>query len=552
MASMEKTTGNVATEKVTSTQGQHNAVDETSAAINNEHNMSVRQSLRFWWKAIVFSFVISLCVVMEGYDTSLMNKFFAFQPFRNKFGDEIDADGNKLVSSRWQTIILNGTQVGCILGLIVNGYITEWIGYKKTMIGSMLFMTGAIFIPFFSTGLEMFLVGGIIQGLPWGVFQTLAISYAADLCPTHLRGYMTSWINMCWVIGGLLSTGILTGLMKNTTQWGYRIPFALQWIWPIPIILATFLAPESPWWLVRQGRIDEAKAAIRQITTPTDGVEFDLDAHVEMMVVTDQYEKQVGAGTNYWHLFRGSDLHRTEVSAMAFITQALCGVPFMGFGTQFMQGVGLSQDDSFHLTIGQDCLGLVGCFIAWWIMTRFGRRPIYLVGLSAIFIILLIVGFIGLAPSTNENASLAGGVLIILMIFCFQLSLGPICYSLAAEIPSSRLRVKTVALSRASYNSIVFVTNTIMPKMVGKNDWNWGAKGGFFWAGIALLFIAWGYFRLPEPKGFTYSELDLMFEHKVSARKFTREAADALKPALTDVAMQYEKQNGVERVESHA
>ncbi|CAN9079333.1 unnamed protein product [Alternaria alternata] len=552
MASMEKTTGNVATEKVTSTQGQHNAVDETSAAINNEHNMSVRQSLRFWWKAIVFSFVISLCVVMEGYDTSLMNKFFAFQPFRNKFGDEIDADGNKLVSSRWQTIILNGTQVGCILGLIVNGYITEWIGYKKTMIGSMLFMTGAIFIPFFSTGLEMFLVGGIIQGLPWGVFQTLAISYAADLCPTHLRGYMTSWINMCWVIGGLLSTGILTGLMKNTTQWGYRIPFALQWIWPIPIILATFLAPESPWWLVRQGRIDEAKAAIRQITTPTDGVEFDLDAHVEMMVVTDQYEKQVGAGTNYWHLFRGSDLHRTEVSAMAFITQALCGVPFMGFGTQFMQGVGLSQDDSFHLTIGQDCLGLVGCFIAWWIMTRFGRRPIYLVGLSAIFIILLIVGFIGLAPSTNKNASLAGGVLIILMIFCFQLSLGPICYSLAAEIPSSRLRVKTVALSRASYNSIVFVTNTIMPKMVGKNDWNWGAKGGFFWAGIALLFIAWGYFRLPEPKGFTYSELDLMFEHKVSARKFTREAADALKPALTDVAMQYEKQNGVERVESHA
>jgi SP family general alpha glucoside:H+ symporter-like MFS transporter len=200
------------------------------------------------------------------------------------------------------------------------------------MIGSMLFMVGAIFIPFFSTGLEMFLVGGIIQGLPWGVFQTLAISYAADLCPTHLRGYMTSWINMCWVIGGLLSTGILTGLMKNTTQWGYRIPFALQWIWPIPIILATFLAPESPWWLIRQGRIDEAKAAIRQITTPTDGIEFDLDAHVEMMVVTDQYEKQVGAGTNYWHLFRGSDLHRTEVSAMAFITQALCGVPFMGFG----------------------------------------------------------------------------------------------------------------------------------------------------------------------------------------------------------------------------
>jgi SP family general alpha glucoside:H+ symporter-like MFS transporter len=110
MASVEKTEGHVS-ERVTSTVG-HNAVDDTSAAINNEHNMSVRQSLRFWWKSIVFSFVISLRVVMEGYNTSLMNKFFAFTPCRNKFGNEVDADGNMIVSSRWQTIILNGTQVG--------------------------------------------------------------------------------------------------------------------------------------------------------------------------------------------------------------------------------------------------------------------------------------------------------------------------------------------------------------------------------------------------------------------------------------------------------
>ena len=88
--------------------------------------------------------------------------------------------------------------------------------------------------------------------------------------------------------------------------------------------------------------------------------------------------------------------------------------------------------------------------------------------------------------------------------------------------------------------------------MVGVNDWNWGAKGGFFWAGIAALFIVWGYFRLPETNGLTYSELDLLFEHKVSSRRFTRENAEALKPALTDVAMQREKQVGAERVESHA
>lgn len=109
-----KTEGHVA-ERVTSAQ-EHHITEDTNVAISNEQQMSVRQSIRLWWKAIVFSFVISLCVVMEGYDTSLMNKFFAFTPFRNRFGDEIDADGNKLVSSRWQTIILNGTQVRATLG----------------------------------------------------------------------------------------------------------------------------------------------------------------------------------------------------------------------------------------------------------------------------------------------------------------------------------------------------------------------------------------------------------------------------------------------------
>lgn len=109
MSLTEKTDGHVA-ERVASAPGQ-NAVEDTNAAISNETKMSVRQSIRFWWKAIVFSFIISLCVVMEGYDTSLMNKFFAFTPFKNKFGDQIDEDGNKLVSARWQTIILNGTQV---------------------------------------------------------------------------------------------------------------------------------------------------------------------------------------------------------------------------------------------------------------------------------------------------------------------------------------------------------------------------------------------------------------------------------------------------------
>ena len=56
--------------------------------------------------------------------------------------------------------------------------------------------------------------------------------------------------------------------------------------------------------------------------------------------------------------------------------------------------------------------------------------------------------------------------------------------------------------------------------MLNPTAWNWGAKTGYFWAGLCLVLFIWTFFRLPEPKGRTYGELDILFENKVSARKF--------------------------------
>lgn len=183
------------------------------------------------------------------------------------------------------------------------------------MIFSMVVMIGCIFIPFFSNSLDMYLAGAILQGVPWGVFQTLAVTYAADICPVSLRGYMTSWVNLCWVIGQLISSGMFRGLLNRTDEWGYRIPFALQWVWPVPIIIGTLLAPESPWWLIRHNQIEEARQALLSLTSRNSGIPFDVESHLEMMKVTNQFEIEVSSGAHYWDCFRGTDLRRTEIAA---------------------------------------------------------------------------------------------------------------------------------------------------------------------------------------------------------------------------------------------
>lgn len=134
--------------------------------------------------------------------------------------------------------------------------------------------------------------------------------------------------------------------------------------------------------------------------------------------------------------------------------------------------------------------------------------------------IFLVIGFVGLAPSSNTGAQWAIGSLLLVFIFVYDCTVGPITYCLVAEIPSTRLRQKSVALARSTYNVGSIVCNVLVTRQLNPSAWNWSAKAGFFWAGSCALCFIWAFFRLPEPKGRTYVELDMLFDRKVSARTF--------------------------------
>lgn len=70
---------------------------------------------------------------------------------------------------------------------------------------------------------------------------------------------------MCFVIGQLISAGVLAGLVSVKSEWAYRIPFALQWVWPAFLIPLLFFAPDSPWHLVRCRQPEEAERTLRRL-----------------------------------------------------------------------------------------------------------------------------------------------------------------------------------------------------------------------------------------------------------------------------------------------
>ena len=78
-----------------------------------------------------------------------------------------------------------------------------------------------------------------------GMFQTLTTAYATEICPINLRAYLAAWANVSWAGGKFVSTGVLKASIGIQSDWAWRLPFAIQWLWPAPLIIGIIFAPES-------------------------------------------------------------------------------------------------------------------------------------------------------------------------------------------------------------------------------------------------------------------------------------------------------------------
>ncbi|KAJ8609012.1 hypothetical protein MRB53_039371 [Persea americana] len=346
-------------------QVQTQVVADAAKAASSERSMTLLEGLKLYPKAVAWSLAISTCIVMEGFDIVLINSLYGLPAFQQRFGEQL-SDGSYQISAAWQSGLSNGALVGEIIGLMMVGWIAEKIGYRKTMIAALTMVIAFIFILFFAQSLPMLLVGEIL---------------CAEVCPVALRAYLTTYVNLCWVIGQFLSSAVLKGVSNETSSLGYKLPYGLQWIWPLPLIVVLALAPESPWWLVRVGRKEQAKHQLLRLTSRQQEGKFDADETISMMVYTTELEKANTKGASYLDCFRGVDLRRTEIVCMVWAIQTLCGASTVtGYSTYFYERAGLDVSSAFSLSLGQYALGAVGTILSWFLMTWFGRRSLYFWG----------------------------------------------------------------------------------------------------------------------------------------------------------------------------
>jgi len=133
--------------------------------------------------------------------------------------------------------------------------------------------------------------------------------------------------------------------------------------------------------------------------------------------------------------------------------------------------------------------------------------------------VLFAIGILACAPPSVPVSWVQSGLCLV-WLGAYSMSVGPIVYTIVAEIGSTRLRTQTVVLGRSTYYVGNIVGGVVEPYLMSPTSWNAQGKTAFLWGGLSFLTAVWGYFRLPETKDRTFGEMDVMFMKGIPARKF--------------------------------
>jgi SP family general alpha glucoside:H+ symporter-like MFS transporter len=128
---------------------------------------------------------------------------------------------------------------------------------------------------------------------------------------------------MCWGAGITLSSGVVRAVASLKGDMGWRLPFILQWIWPIPLIIGAYFAPESPWNSVRRNNEEEARTSLRRLYQDMPGREQRVEQALAYIKYTTEMEKLESADASFLECFKGTNLRRTEIVRIFLQSRAM-------------------------------------------------------------------------------------------------------------------------------------------------------------------------------------------------------------------------------------
>lgn len=385
---------------------------------------------------------------MAGYDTGVMSSVLALDSFKRDFGLPLSSSGfasdkNAEVSSNVVSLLT----AGCFFGSIFAAWINDILGRRYSlMIFSVVFLAGAAMQTGAHHALGLIYAGRVIAGLGIGGMSSITPVFVSENCPPEYRGRIAGMFQEFLVIGSTfaywLDYGVALHIPEGTSQW--RIPVAIQLVPGGLMLIGLFFLKESPRWLMKQGRREEALASLAYIRNEPENSEVVQKEMAEIHAAVEE-ENLATEGITWRECLQKSNRYRFFLAFGIMFWQQFSGTNSIGyFAPQIFESIGISSTNSSLFATGiYGTVKVVATAIFLFIgIDRWGRKNSMIGGAAWMAAMMFIIGAVLATNPPNpdsssvSSASTAMVAMIYLYVIGYSFSWGPTPWVYLGEVCS--------------------------------------------------------------------------------------------------------------------
>jgi SP family xylose:H+ symportor-like MFS transporter len=403
--------------------------------------------------------------------------------------------------------------LGCLVGSMISGVMADRFGRKGLLILSAFLFAVSSVLTGWASAFAWFVVWRICGGVAIGIASNISPMYIAEVSPAAQRGRLVA-LNQLTIVVGILAAQLVNWLIARPVpegataemirlswngQAGWRWMFTAVALPSVVFFASAWFVPESPRWLMRNGRKDAARGTLARI-----GGEDYADGELEAIQQTIGAEVNAQGG---WRLLRSRGVRKIlRIGIALAVLQQWSGINVIfNYAEEIYKSAGYGVSDTLFNIVITGTINLVFTLLALGFVDRLGRRSLMLVGSAGIGLSHLVIGF-------AYHAGVKGLPVLILTlctIGCYAMSLAPVTWVLISEIFPNRVRGAAVSVSVSALWIACFALTYTFPIL----NRALGAAGTFWvYSGICAAGFLFVSHSVPETKGKTLEQIEREFE----------------------------------------
>ncbi|KAH8895355.1 general substrate transporter [Thozetella sp. PMI_491] len=486
--------------------------------------MGVFHKFRFFNRRLALACaIIAVSTFNYGFDNQAFASTQAMDAFEKQFGVYNAKTGAYALEPYWLSLFNSMNYIGFAIGVIAGSMIASRWGRKRCMFIMSLYAIVTATIAVTSQNRSQIMAARILNYVYVGIELAVVPTYQSEIVPGPVRGLVVGSYQLSLIAGGLVINSVCysTSTLPDNRAW--RIPLGLFYIVPAIVASLVLFIPESPRWLLRQNRVEEAKENLRKLR---EGAFSDEDIEFEFKELQYSLAQEVEQG-RFVELFQGINLKRTGIAALVNIFQQATGQAFASqYGAVFVKGLGTINP--FVFTLMNSGVSFLTIFIVLLFSDHVGRRFFLMLSSAVMGAGMMTMGGLGTANPVNKDESRAIVSMITVLGFGFGLGWGPMTYVVTTEVSALRLRDHTSRLGFGLNVLFNFLVNFSIPYLISAQYAGLSSKVGFIFGSIAFLALTMVYLFVPECKGKTLEQVDLLFSSGIPLRNFGQTDAAAM------------------------